>query len=151
MRHIYLALILVLILVSACGLRRTNPIDPLADHNEEFYVPDPVTNIAVTVSGAGLQFKTVEFRWTPNSNTTTDGYYIKRGMAYNALYAVVDTLLTNTPDQTDHLIHAIHGSKPWHSVLPGDYYYKISAWKQYGDRRLEGRESSHIFVRVPAK
>ncbi|HNX37072.1 MAG TPA: hypothetical protein PKI15_01825 [Candidatus Cloacimonadota bacterium] len=141
---------MILLLSSACGIRRSNPLDPFANHSDDFYVPDQVTNVTVTTTGAGAQYKTVTFKWTPNSNTTTDGYYLYRGLAYNSIFAIVDTVMTNVPAPEDGKITCIHGAKPWHVVLPGDYYYKVSAWKQYGDRRLEGRfTSQNIFVRVP--
>ncbi|PKN74278.1 MAG: hypothetical protein CVU49_08635 [Candidatus Cloacimonetes bacterium HGW-Cloacimonetes-2] len=136
MKKLILILIPIMLLLGSCGLRRTNPLDPFGDNN--VVVPDPVTNITFFIQG-GQGYKTVSFSWTANSGFNTDGYYLYRGLAYNSSFAVVDTVTTNS---------CVHGSDPWHVVLPGDYYYKISAWKTYGDRRLEGPISSHVFVRI---
>ena len=55
-------------------------------------------------------------------------------------FTIVDTVFTN---------NASHGSKPWHRVVAGEYYYKISAFKEYPDGRLEGRACQPVWVKVP--
>ncbi len=137
-RSAILFLILVLVLLSACGLRRKNPIDPYG--NSDILVPDVVINLTGSVqSSPGSTNKLVNFNWTANNPFSTDGYYLYRSMSFNSSYARIDTVTVNS---------CIHGSKPWHSVTPGDYWYKVSAWKSYNDRRLEGPYSDRIFIRV---
>lgn len=148
MKYYALALLCLLLLLGACGLKRSNPLDP-ASH-DDLLVPERVINIGYLVSPAGISLKTVSFNWTPNNLSSTDGYYLYRAMGYNSDFARVDTVLTNVPDLSDK-IPCIHGDEPWEIVMPGDYYYKVSGWKTYGDRRLEGPISDRVFVRIPAK
>lgn len=139
MKHIIaLQLILVLVLLSACGLRRKNPIDPYG--NSDILVPDVVINLTgVVQSTPGSSNKLVRFDWTSNNPFSTDGYYLYRSMSFNSSYARIDTVTVNS---------CIHGAKPWHSVTPGVYWYRVSAWKNYNDRRLEGPYSDRIPIRV---
>ncbi|HOZ00602.1 MAG TPA: hypothetical protein PLG20_02210 [Candidatus Syntrophosphaera sp.] len=143
-RSIALLLIITLLLAS-CGLKRTNPLDPIG--NTEIQTPQTVSNLIIYgVSPAGADNKYVDLRWDANSSLTTDGYFVYRGLGYSASYAVVDTVFTNS---------CYHGSEPWHQVLPGIYWYKVSAFKDiYNDEglylgRLEGRLSEARPVVVP--
>ena len=147
MRYTLIPLLCLALMMGACGLKRTNPLDP-ASH-DDIEVPELVINIGYMTSPAGALRKTVSFEWTPNNQTSTSGYYLYRSMGYNSEYAKVDTVLTNAPS-IGGKITCIHGAKPWHVVMPGDYYYKVSGWKTYGDRRLEGPISERVFVRIPA-
>jgi hypothetical protein len=126
------------LVLASCGLKRSNPLDPTG--NIGIVVPETVSNVACSPSPAGAANKYVNVSWNPNSLYSTDGYYVYRGLAYNSAYSVVDTVFTNS---------CSHGSKPWHMVTPGDYYYKVSAFKVYSAGRLEGRLSQPAFVRVP--
>ncbi|MDP3114131.1 MAG: hypothetical protein Q8M98_05060 [Candidatus Cloacimonadaceae bacterium] len=138
MRYIAVILILGLLLTMSCGLKRSNPLDPIG--NPDIKVPQTVSNVVCTPSPVGASSKFVNITWDLNSPQNTEGYYIYRGLAFYSAYAVVDTVFTNT---------CTHGSKPWHSVSPGDYYYKVSAFKTYSGDRLEGRSGHPTFVRVP--
>ena len=135
---------LVLLLTAAC-LKHSNPLDPY--DNPDIIVPDQVSGVQCFASQAGSANKYVEVRWIANPALNTDGYYIFRGLAYNSDYAVVDTVATNFCN---------HGSEAWHSVLPGDYWYKVSAFRDVYDGngnflgKLEGRRSEPRFIRVPA-
>ncbi|MDZ4181526.1 MAG: hypothetical protein U1B83_01520 [Candidatus Cloacimonadaceae bacterium] len=139
MRYIIVILLSALLLTTSCGLKRSNPLDPTG--NPDVTVPETVSNVIGSPSPAGASTKFVTVTWNPNNPLNTDGYYVYRGLAYNSSYSVVDTVFTNS---------CTHGSKPWHSVSPGDYYYKVSAFKAYPAGRLEGRVSLPTFVRVPA-
>ncbi len=136
---------LILLLIAACTLKRDNPLDPIG--HPEIIVPAPVSGVQCFASPVGAANKFVEVRWVANPPLNTDGYYVYRGLAYNSEYAVVDTVATNICN---------HGSKPWHSVLPGDYWYKVSAFRNINDNsgtflgKLEGRRSEPRFIRVPA-
>ena len=141
MKHKLTMLILIaglLILAQSCGLRRNNPLDPNADPT--IIVPEIISNLQVFPSAPNAPNKFVDLTWQANPSYSTDGYYVYRGLGFYSTYAVVDTVFTN---------RASHGSKPWHTVVPGEYYYKISAFKQYPAGRLEGRPCLPVWVRVP--
>ena len=142
-----IALLALLALAAlSCQLRRDNPLDPLG--NPDVDVPQTVSNVIIYgVSATGADNKYVELRWDQNNPLTTDGYFVYRGLSFNSAYAVVDTVGTNS---------CYYGSKPWHVVLPGIYWYKVSAFKDvYNDDnqfvgRLEGRKSEARPVVVPS-
>ena len=131
-------LILIITAISGCGLKRNNPLDPNA--NPTIIVPEIISNLQVFPSAPGAASKFVDLTWQANPSYSTDGYYVYRGLGFYSAFAVVDTVFTN---------RASHGSKPWHTVVPGEYYYKISAFKQYPSGRLEGRPCLPVWVRVP--
>ncbi len=145
MKHFIWLSLLGALLLSACGLRRSNPLDPIGNPNLD--VPEVVSNVQCSPSPPGAANKYVTVTWEPNSNRTTDGYYVYRGLAYNSAYAVVDTVETNIGTCT-------HGSDPWHNVYPGQYWSKVSAFKDcYRSTgeflgRLEGRLSQPRWVEV---
>ncbi|PKN78671.1 MAG: hypothetical protein CVU48_07690 [Candidatus Cloacimonetes bacterium HGW-Cloacimonetes-1] len=134
MRILIPTLCLALIL-TACGLKRSNPLDP--NGHSGIIIPSPVTGLHATSSGTGAPNKYVELGWESNSSTNTDGYYIYRGLSYNSAYARIDTVLS------------VNSYSHNTNVLPGDYYYSVSAFKNYNGSKLEGRISSRLFVRVP--
>lgn len=125
---------LSLLLLVSCGLKRSNPLDPEA--NEDILVPEQVSELLTFPSPPGVANKYVRLSWRPNSTSTTDGYYIYRGLSYYSAYARVDTVFVVS--EYNHT-----------EILPGDYYYKVSGFKTYGNQRLEGRQSAPTFVRVP--
>lgn len=140
-----LVILAALLLVASCSLKHDNPLDPIG--NQDIIVPDKVSNVQCFASPPGAAQKFVEVRWSANPALNTDGYFVYRGLAYGSEYAVVDTVATNICN---------HGSKPWHSVFPGDYWYKVSAFRNVYDSagnflgKLEGRFSEPRFIRVPA-
>ncbi|HNZ06762.1 MAG: hypothetical protein KBA79_01675 [Candidatus Cloacimonetes bacterium] len=133
-----LAICVAMLALSGCGLKRKNPLDPNA--NPTIIVPEIISNLQVFPSAPGAASKYVDLTWQANPEYSTDGYYVYRGLGFYSAFAVVDTVYTN---------RASHGSKPWHSVVPGEYYYKISAFKQYSGGRLEGRPCLPVWVRIP--
>ncbi|GAB1366766.1 hypothetical protein MASR1M36_16370 [Candidatus Cloacimonadaceae bacterium] len=139
LRNIWaLSLLLALSLILAsCGLRRTNPLDPLG--NESVIEPAPVVGITYSVSPAHQNPRSVTLRWTANSATNTSGYYVYRGLGYFSAYALIDSVQVN---------EFIHSSANDNTVQPGDYYYRISAYKGYPGGNLEGRKSEPVFVRI---
>jgi len=128
----------LLLLTSACGLKRNNPLDPNADPT--IILPELISNLQVFPSPPGAASKYVDLIWQANPSYSTAGYYVYRGLGFYSSFAVVDTVFTN---------RASHGSKPWHTVVPGEYYYKISAFKEYPGGRLEGRPCLPVWVRIP--
>lgn len=133
------ALVLILALLqSSCGLKRSNPLDPFGNPN--VVTPDPVIGITYSTTSANQNPRTVTLRWTANSPTNTSGYYIYRGMGYFSAFALIDSVNTNEFN---------HSSSIDATVLPGQYYYRISAYKGYPGGNLEGRKSEPLYIRVP--
>ena len=144
MKFKIILLIVITLFIGSC-LQRNNPLDPVGNPN--VIVPDEVRDVSCTASPPGATHKYVIIRWTANNPENTDGYKVYRWLAYSANYTCVDTVYTNECN---------HGSKAWHTVLPGDYWYRVSGYKDIYDinthqyiGRLEGRLSEARFVRVP--
>lgn len=134
----FLVLMLLLVGLFSCGLKRTNPLDPLG--NADVVIPEPVVGISVNTSAANQVPRIVTLRWTANSPSNTSGYYVYRALGYFASYALIDSV--RVPEFA-------HSSANDFTVMPGDYYYKVSAYKGYPGGNLEGRKSEPLFVRVP--
>jgi LysM repeat protein len=130
--------LLITLTVSSCGLKRSNPLDPLG--NSGVVTPDPVVGITYSTSAANQNPRSVTLRWTANSPSNTSGYYVYRGLGYFSAFALIDSVQVN---------EYIHSSASDITVQPGDYYYRISAYKGYPAGNLEGRKSEPIFVRIP--
>lgn len=139
----YLAILMLALSLFACGLKRDNPLDPNGD--AEIIVPGEVGGISASAYGSGSSVRYVRLDWTSNNLYNTDGYYVYRSLGYYSAYAVVDTLLHATSTITQSYTHS-SANDP--SVSPGDYWYRISAYKSYPAGNLEGRLSTPVFVRV---
>ncbi|MBM4403859.1 MAG: hypothetical protein FJ042_05695 [Candidatus Cloacimonetes bacterium] len=126
-------LLIVLVLLMACGLRRSNPLDPIG--HSDVIVPYEVSGIITRASTAGQSIKFYELRWSANPTANTDGYYVYMGQGYNANFARIGSVQTN---------EFYEGG-----VFPGDYYFRVSAYKQQNGGILEGRLSQVCWVRVP--
>ena len=136
MKRLLLLTVCALMILSGCGLKRSNPLDPIGNGN--ITEPDQVTGLyLVRVSGTGVPNKFVELGWEANPSVNTDGYYIYRGLSYTSAFARVDT------------VYAVNNYSHSTNVFPGDYYYMVSAFKDYDGAKLEGRMSQRLFVRVP--
>lgn len=136
-RNILIITMTLTLLITACELKRTNPLDPLSHQN--IISPPKVTGLTASGSGPGIESKYVELTWTRNTNDT-DGYYIYRGLAYNAAYARIDTVGNVSPDTQITRIVPI--------AAPGFYYFKVSAYKIYPAGKLEGPLSEWAIARV---
>jgi len=139
-RFVLFAAILLSIAISicSCGLKRSNPLDPLG--NFGVVSPDPVVGISYSTSAVNQNPRFVTLRWTANSPSNTSGYYIYRGIGYYSAFALIDSVSVN---------EFIHSSTNDQTVLPGAYYYRISAYKGYPGGNLEGLKSEPMFVRIP--
>ncbi|GAB1468006.1 hypothetical protein MASR2M64_07030 [Candidatus Cloacimonadota bacterium] len=136
-----LFLLVLLITLSSCGLKRSNPLDPIGNPN--VVVPDAVQNPTATASSAHAPIKSVTLRWTPNDPANTSGYYIYRGLGYFSSYTLVGTV---NDAANNSFIH----SGP--TVIAGNhfYFYKISASKFYpGAGNLEGARAEIPPVNIP--
>lgn len=144
MKGSFVIILVCLFVVSSCGVKRNNPLDPLG--NPDVDAPATVANVTCVSSPSGAVNKYVEVRWDANSPLNTDGYYVYRGLAYGSEYSVVDTVAINRCN---------HGSEPWQNIFAGIYWYKVSAFKDFYDTqdnyigRLEGRLSEARAVVVP--
>lgn len=126
-------IIILLLLVFSCSLKRDNPLDP-ASH--DIYIPARVKDFEIigewVESGNYVKSynNTVVLDWSPNEDEV-EGYYIYRSRSYDGLYARVKTVYSPNNDWTD---TASSGVEPnnW-------YYYKISAFNAQG---LEGYRSN---------
>ncbi len=139
----YLAAILILLSLFACSLKRNNPLDPHS--NPDIEIPGEVSGIIATAFGTGSDTRYVNLEWGSNNPYNTDGYYVYRSLGYYSAYAVVDTVMhaTGSPIQS-----YVHSSANDSSVSPGDYWYRVSAFKSYPSGNLEGRNSVPVFVRI---
>ncbi|MCF7912678.1 MAG: hypothetical protein K9M99_09130 [Candidatus Cloacimonetes bacterium] len=123
MKNIIILTALVLILCS-CALDRSNPLDPVVNDIE---VPKEVIGINISHSSS----YEIEISWA--SQDDADGYYIYRCLSINGLYARIDDDTINSGDKE---------SFTDKNIIPGNwYYYKMSAYRWVGDRRLEGWRS----------
>lgn len=139
-------IILITLALSACGIKRDNPLDPY--HNKDIIVPGDVTGLQSTVLGSGSSTPYIIFEWNSNNAYNTDGYYVYRSLGYFSAYAVVDTVM-HVPGEP--LQSFVHSSANDGSVGPGDFWYRVSAYKEFASGRLEGRPSSPHFVRISSK
>ncbi|MDD2332244.1 MAG: fibronectin type III domain-containing protein [Candidatus Cloacimonetes bacterium] len=136
MKKLLILLGITLLMTLSCSLRRSNPLDPNGDN--DITVPLQVTDVTATAQSVpNSSIRSVVVSWTRNSVDNSDGYYIYRSLGYYAEFALVGEV--GNIGEFTHL-----------NVLPGQYYYKVSAFKQYSEGRLEGRASSPpTYVHVP--
>jgi len=125
-----------------CELKHNNPLDP--ENNSSIQVPPQVLNLAASASPHGAAAKFVRLIWSKNLSNTT-GYYIYMGMAYNAQFVRVGEQGNISSDPGGQIIIWIKTD-----MVPGDYYFKVSAYKDFGDDGiLEGHLSNWVYIRVP--
>ena len=138
-------IILIALALSACGIKRDNPLDP---HFNDSIInpPEDVQGLNSDVRVAGNFARYIDLTWNSNTTSYTDGYYVYRSLGYFSAYAIVDTVLhvANEPLQ-----RYIHSSDNDPTVRPGDFWYRVSAYKEYPEGRLEGRLCPAHFVRIP--
>ncbi len=126
-------LLILVLFITACGLRRSNPLDPLGNN---VIVPYEVSEIITRASTSGQLIKFYELKWIANPTGNADGYYVYRGLGYNANFTRWAEVLTNEFYES--------------GVNPGDYYFRVSAYKyQDNGGKLEGPLSQIVWVRVP--
>lgn len=114
-------IILTMVVVSACELKRSNPLDP-----ESHDVPDRVVGLRASGSGAGVLTKYAALTWNKNQNNT-DGYYVYMGLAYNSAYERVGSI-GNSASADSTISYQVYVD------APGYYYFKVSAYKYYGNK-----------------
>lgn len=141
MRYILIVL-LTLLVMSGCGIKRDNPLDP---DTHDLQIPSNVGGLQGHAIRPGPYTVYVQLSWSGNNPNNTDGYYIYRSLSYNSAYAVIDTLLhTEGIDSQTYN----HSSENDSSVTAGRFWYSVSAFKTYPAGNLEGRKCEPISVDV---
>lgn len=134
--------LLTVMVFSACELKRSNPLDP--NGNSNVTVPDRVVGLTASGSGPGVQTKYVELKWKKNQ-TNTDGYYIYMGLAFDSAYELWGQIGNVSPDS---IVTFRKSSSLTEPITPAWYYFKVSAYKNYGNKRLEGSLSEYAITHV---
>ncbi|MEN6444803.1 MAG: hypothetical protein ABFC98_02010 [Candidatus Cloacimonas sp.] len=137
----WLKLLIVILLVcvfSSCDLKRSNPLDPNGDG--DVIIPEPVTGITYHANSLNQTPCFVTLTWQANNPYNTDGYYVYRGLGYNSSFELVGDVSIN---------EFTHSSTNDLTVLPGYYWYRVSAYKIYPEGKLEGRRSEPMSVYIP--
>jgi hypothetical protein len=139
MRKYIFILLLLPLFFSGCGLKRSNPLDPNA-HNID--VPNPVTGLTAAPSPANSENHFVRLTWNKLPITNATGYFIYMGKTYNGEY----TRVFDFPNSGS----SGEATLQWtdNSVVPGDYFYKMSSYRTIHNQRLEGSLSPYVYVRV---
>ena len=142
MRYLIL-FVTIMLLISGCGLKRDNPLDP--NGNSNIVIPGEVSGLSCSAFGSGSATRYVRMEWISNNAYNTDGYYVYRSLGYYNAYALIDTVMHVPNVATQSFIHSSANDA---SVSPGDYWYRISAFKRYNTGTLEGRYGTPAFVRI---
>jgi hypothetical protein len=131
MKKVLFATLTILLFITACGLKRSNPLDPVASPHIE--IPGKVLGIEVTVSPISASPRYIDIEWQAMSNVS--GYYIYRALSYDSSYERIKTIEDNTIGKYRDLKNIISG---------GMYFYRLSAFTDNPEGRLEGSLSSSI-------
>lgn len=141
-KHIFFIItLLIAILFSSCGMRRDNPLDPMGDHG--ITRPGDVTGLNAAMVGSSPDTYVVRLVW--NSATPADGYYVYRSLGYNSQYHKVGETIHVAGDQLQDFYHSSQSDE---TVRPGDYWYRVAAYKTYGENILIGRYTAPVFIRI---
>jgi len=117
-------LISLVIFLGSCALDRSNPLDPVANNIE---VPNEVIGINISHSSSNE----IEITWA--SQEDANGYYIYRCLSIDGAYVRIDN---------DQLNSGAFENFTDTQIIAGNwYYYKMSAYRWVGDKRLEGWRS----------
>ncbi len=128
-----LKLIVIVFVISmiACGLDRSNPLDP---ENGNIDTPKLVTGIELSCSGQGAINKFVTINWEPLQFNESNGYFIYRSQSYDGTYDRITVVRDNQQSSyTDS-----------DKIIPGAYFYKMSSFVYLNpanpndNERLEG-------------
>jgi len=123
MKNIIILTAIVLILGS-CALDRSNPLDPVGN---DIAVPNEVIGINIS----HISSNEIEITW--NSQSDADGYFIYRCLSLYGSYVRIDNDQLNSG--------AFDSFTDTHVITRTWYYYKMSAYRLVGGRRLEGWRS----------
>ncbi len=135
-REFIIIALLAMLLIGACTLKRSNPLDP--EGNPNIIVPEVVTGLNASVTTNKL----VALSW--ESVAHPHRYNIYRCLSYDGQYQFIDT----TGVILDTQGNMIDEGKTYtdNDVVVGEkYYYKVSAVNAEG---LEGSLSAWKYVKV---
>lgn len=132
MKNLTLLLITIFsLLILACGLERSNPLDP---ESSNINTPKLVRNINLTSSGQGAINKFITITWDALSNEEANGYYVYRSRSYEGTYDLIKEIRDS--QQSSYI--------DYEKIVPGPYFYKMSAFLYLNpaspntSQRLEG-------------
>jgi len=126
----YIIFFLLALMILACSLDRSNPLDP---QNNDIEIPNKVVINPLPLVSIGV----VHLTWE-RQNSVAVGYYIYRSMSHNGLYERIGTYIPadedslGTYDDYDEDLE----NETW-------YYYKVSGYNVYG---LEGYRSNYVYT-----
>ncbi|MCB5230594.1 MAG: hypothetical protein WCX83_02720 [Candidatus Cloacimonas sp.] len=117
--------------LSSCGLKRSNPLDPIANHFIE--EPGRVLGIDLTVSPTSAKPRYIDIKWQKTSRA--HGYYIYRARSINTSFERIATI-----DKND--VISYRDDK---DIVSGRvFFYKMSAFLIYDEGTLEGQLSAPL-------
>jgi hypothetical protein len=126
---VFVPVLVLILFVNSCSLERTNPLDPVG--NPSVRVPAQVIGVELAVSSTTANPRFINVSWQRMENV--DGYIIYR--AYS-LHSSFERLVTLTNNEFDDY-------RDTENIIAENYYwYKISAYNEYPEGRLEGKFSS---------
>lgn len=134
---------LSILVISACDLKRNNPLDPQS--HLDISEPGTVSGLNCSSQGMGNEPRAVILTWNNNEPYDTDGYYVYRSLGYYNSYALIDTVYHAPNVQYQSYTHSSVNDP---SVRTGDYWYRVSAFKRYPAGALEGRPCDPKHARV---
>ncbi len=133
MKQLKIAITIVLFgLLLACGLDRSNPLDP---ENGDIGIPQLVTGIELSSSGQGANEKYVDISWSMLDQGEADGYFIYRSRSYDGTFDLIKVMYG-----VDHDYY-----RDRYKIVPGPYFYKMSSFlyldpsNPNDNERLEGK------------
>ena len=121
--------LLLLLIISSCSLDRSNPLDPI--NNSSIRVPGQVIGVELSVSPLSASPRYIDIRWRGMDNV--DGYYIYRAYSLHSSFERIVTITNNQVIQHRDDSNVFSG---------GTYWYKVSAFNDYPEGRLEGQRST---------
>ena len=130
MRNVYILIVLVAMLISACSLDRSNPLDPAGNSNIQ--EPPIATGIELLSSNSVVL---ISF----NRVDSVNSYYVYRSLTHNGVYERITEVnqVSNITPVVSHIDENV--------ILGIYYFYKITCVTVEG---LEGRFSEFKGVRV---
>lgn len=111
----FIIMLIILSLLSACGLDRSNPLDPASGN---ITTPSLVTGIDLSSSGQGAQEKFIDITWTSLNSSEADGYFIYRSRSYDGSFDLIKVMYGS--EQNNY--------RDRYKIVTGQYFYKMSAF-----------------------
>lgn len=144
MKRYTLLFLVAILFVFGCQFKRENPLDPWG--SGQVVSPGSISGLVVSVKDDLLGTPVVVVSFNRASNA--DGYYIYRSLGYYSQYVQVGDL-SNDPDSPTQVFE--HSSQDDVTVRPGEYWYRVAAYKRYPAGVLIGKYSKpkRAYIRIP--